>query len=74
MENVINLFGNDYNLEDLSDDQRRLLSQVQDLESQLRNLEMQIEQRQVAHSGFVNALMKSFETEAEPEAEEVANG
>ena len=74
MENVIKLFGNDYNLDDLSDDQRRLLSQVQDLESQLRNLEMQIVQRQVSHSGFINALMKSFEAEVEQEAEEAANG
>jgi len=76
MGNVINFLGNEHNVDDWTDDQKKMLDQITDLEAQMKTFEMQLEQRQVAHSAYVQALMNSLQEEVEEEAEEeeVANG
>lgn len=76
MGNVINFLGNEHNVDDWTDNQKKMLDQITDLEVQMKTFEMQLEQRQVAHSAYVQALMGSLQEEDEEEAkeEEVANG
>jgi len=76
MGNVINFLGNEHNVDDWTDNQKKMLDQITDLEAQMKTFEMQLEQRQVAHSAYVQALMNSLQEENEEESqeEEVANG
>ena len=76
MGNVINFLGNEHNVDDWNDNQKKMLDQITDLEAQMKTFEMQLEQRQVAHSAYVQALLTSLQEEVEEEAEEeeVANG
>jgi hypothetical protein len=76
MGNVINFLGNEHNVDDWTDNQKKMLDQITDLEAQMKTFEMQLEQRQVAHSAYVQALLTSLQEEVEEEAEEeeVANG
>tara|TARA_R100001129_G_C5254097_1_gene229216 strand:+ start:49 stop:291 length:243 start_codon:yes stop_codon:yes gene_type:complete len=80
MGNVINFLGNEHNVDDWTDNQKKMLDQITDLEAQMKTFEMQLEQRQVAHSAYVQALMNSLQEENEEELqkesqeEEVANG
>ena len=76
MGNVINFLGNEHNVDDWNDNQKKMLDQITDLEAQMKTFEMQLEQRQVAHSAYVQALLTSLQEEVQEEAEEeeVANG
>ena len=76
MGNVINFLGNEHNVDLWTDNQKKMLDQITDLEVQMKSFEMQLEQRQVAHSAYVQALMSSLQEETEEEAqeEEAANG
>ena len=76
MGNVINFLGIKHDVDDWTDDQKKMLDQITDLEAQMKTFVMQLEQRQVAHSAYVQALLNSLQEENEEEAQEdeVANG
>lgn len=67
-ENVININGTDYDPEDLSNDQKYIINQIQDLQTKENSFRFQLDQVRVAREVFVANLIKSLETE-EKEAE-----
>jgi|TARA_R110002012_G_scaffold97653_1_gene234474 hypothetical protein len=67
-KNVININGTDYDSEDLSNDQKYIINQIQDLQTKENSFRFQLDQVRVAREVFVANLIKSLETE-EKEAE-----
>ena len=67
-KNVININGTDYDSEDLNNDQKYIINQIQDLQTKENSLRFQLDQVRVAREVFVANLIKSLETE-EKEAE-----
>ena len=64
-ENVININGTDYDYEDLSNDQKYIINQIQDLQTKENSLRFQLDQVRVAREVFVANLIKSLETKDE---------
>ena len=62
-ENVININGTDYDPEDLSNDQKYIINQIQDLQTKENSFRFQLDQVRVAREVFVANLIKSLETE-----------
>ena len=67
-KNVININGTDYDSEDLNNDQKYIINQIQDLQTKENSFRFQLDQVRVAREVFVANLIKSLETE-EKEAE-----
>jgi|11BtaG_2_1085332.scaffolds.fasta_scaffold01609_4 nicotinamide mononucleotide adenylyltransferase len=59
-ESVINIDDKEYSLDDLDDNQRYLLMQVQDVTNNIRSLNMKIEQSQAALNVFRDTLVRSI--------------
>jgi len=59
-ESVINIDDKEYSLDDLDDNQRYLLMQVQDVTNNIRSLNMKIEQSQAALTVFRDTLVRSI--------------
>ena len=58
---TINLNDKDYNIEDLSDKARYIISQLQDLNQQSLQLKAKLDQVEVASKGFTNLLVEEVE-------------
>ena len=65
---MITLDGKEYLEDDLSETQKYMLAQIQDLDAKQYQLSFQKDQLQVAREAFSNALVQSIkQTEAEQE-------
>jgi len=71
--NVINIAGTDYNPEDLTDQQKYWIAQINDLQQKRQNSQFQLDQINVSLDGFTNALVESL-TVANEEIKEKLNG
>ena len=59
--NVVSINGQEIPEQDLSDNQRYLIMQIRDLETQINAIKMQLGQREVSLSAFTNLLIESVE-------------
>ena len=66
--NVINIAGTEYDPNDLTDQQKYWITQVQDLQSKRQAQQFQLDQVNVALDSFMNALIDSLK---DPEAAEL---
>ena len=66
--NVINIAGTEYDPNDLTDQQKYWIAQVQDLQVKRQTQQFQLDQINVALDSFMNALIDSFKA---PEAAEL---
>ena len=66
--NVINIAGTEYDPNDLTDQQKYWIAQVQDLQVKRQTQQFQLDQINVALDSFMNALIDSFK---DPEAAEL---
>ena len=66
--NVINIAGTEYDPNDLTDQQKYWIAQVQDLQVKRQTQQFQLDQINVALEIFMNALIDSFK---DPEAAEL---
>ncbi|MCS5550549.1 MAG: hypothetical protein NZ811_03420 [Gammaproteobacteria bacterium] len=58
---TINLNDKEYNIDDLSDKARYIISQLQDLNQQSLQLKAKLDQVEVASKGFTNLLVEEVE-------------
>ena len=73
--NVGNIGGTEYDPNDLTDQQKYLIAQVQDLQSKRQPIQFQLDQISVALDSFTNALISSLqETEETKTPKEKLNG
>jgi len=73
--NVVNIGGTEYDPNDLTDQQKYLIAQVQDLQSKRQSIQFQLDQISVALDSFTNALIDSLqETEETETPKEKLNG
>ena len=66
--NVINIAGTEYDPNDLTDQQKYWIAQVQNLQVKRQTQQFQLDQINVALDSFMNALIDSFK---DPEAAEL---
>ena len=66
--NVINIAGTEYDPNDLTNQQKYWIAQVQDLQVKRQTQQFQLDQINVALDSFMNALIDSFK---DPEAAEL---
>ena len=71
--NVISIAGTDYNPEDLTDQQKYWIAQINDLQQKRQNSQFQLDQINVSLDGFTNALVESL-TIINEEIKEKLNG
>lgn len=64
-ENKITINETEYNVDDLTQEQKYLVSQLQDLNSKQVNLQFQLDQIQAAKTVFSNTLSQLLEPQAE---------
>lgn len=57
----VNINGNDYNISDLTDEQRYFVNQVADIRSQQAQLKFKLDQFVVAENSFAQMLTDSLE-------------
>jgi hypothetical protein len=57
---MVNIDGTDYDLDDLSDTQKYMLNQVASLRGRISDARMNLDQLQVASSGFAKMLSDSM--------------
>lgn len=57
----VNINGNDYNISDLTDEQRYFVNQVADIRSQQAQLKFKLDQLVVAENSFAQMLTDSLE-------------
>ena len=60
-DNVVSINGQEIPEQDLSENQKYLIMQIRDLETQVNAIKMQLGQREVAMSTFTNLLIDSVE-------------
>ena len=53
----------DYNLEDLTEQQQRMVNHIADLDRKIRSTQFNLDQLSVGKDAFVNMLTASLETE-----------
>ena len=58
--NVVNIAGTEYDPSDLTDQQKYLIAQVQDLQSKRQAQQFQLDQINVALDSFMTALINSL--------------
>lgn len=68
---IVSIDGVEHVFEDLSDDQKRLVSHLVDLAGKIDQTKRSLEQFQVSHEAFLQGLRKSFEEVEVVEAVEV---
>lgn len=59
--NVVSINGQEIPEQDLSENQKYLIMQIRDLETQVNAIKMQLGQREVAMSTFTNLLIDTVE-------------
>jgi len=67
--NIISIDGTDYNPDDLNDQQKYYISQVQHLMQKANNMKFNLDQVQIAQNQFTSLLVESLK----PEEKEKAN-
>ena len=60
-DNVVSINGQEIPEQDLSENQKYLIMQIRDLETQVNAIKMQLGQREIALSTFTNLLIDSVE-------------
>jgi len=65
--NVININGEEYNYDDLSDTVKYCIAQINDLRTQLDAAKARVDQLNMAHDGFLNLLKIEMEKPQEGE-------
>lgn len=53
---VITINGTDYNVDDLTNDQKTLIAHIQDLDRKIRSAQFNLDQLNVGRDAFANAL------------------
>tara|TARA_R110000772_G_scaffold6127_1_gene21570 strand:+ start:1930 stop:2154 length:225 start_codon:yes stop_codon:yes gene_type:complete len=61
--NVINIEGKEYNPSDLTDQQKYLIAQVQDLQNKRQKAQFQLDQVAIAADSFMQKLLTSLSEE-----------
>jgi len=64
---TLNFNGTEYPLDELTEDQRYLIAQIQDIEAQLKQLNAKEHQARIAKEGFIELLGKTLEPEESTE-------
>ena len=74
-EPTLNFNEKHYRIDELSDNQKYLIAQIQDLETQIKQIEARLHQGQMAKKGFTDALEVTLEgmEQVPPPAEEPPN-
>jgi|TARA_R110001632_G_scaffold208371_1_gene332735 cytochrome c553 len=67
--NVINIEGKEYNPSDLTDQQKYLIAQVQDLQNKRQKAQFQLDQVAIAADSFMQQLLTSLSEKDVEEAE-----
>lgn len=60
-DNVINIDGKEYNYDELSDNVKYCIAQINDLRGQLDGARARVDQLNMAHDGFINLLKLEME-------------
>jgi hypothetical protein len=60
---TITINGTDYNVDDLSNDQKTLIAHIQDLDRKIRSAQFNLDQLNVGRDAFANALQSSLSAE-----------
>ena len=63
--NVVSIAGTDYDPDDLTDQQKYWIAQVQDLQGKRQAAQFQLDQITVAADSFMNSLIQSLSDETE---------
>ena len=63
--NVININGNEYNQDEMTANQRYIIRQIKDLQTQEDELAFQLDQKKIAKNAFTRALINSVEEKDE---------
>ena len=58
---TISIDGKEYNIDELSDQQKAVLAQINDIQQKLANLQFQADQLTVAKDAFIGILKQSLE-------------
>ena len=66
---MITIDGTEYTEEQLTDTQKYLVAQVQDIQGKMQNLQFQLDQLNVAKDAFSNQIVTSVREAQEAEAE-----
>ena len=66
-EQTVTLDGVKYKLKDFNNDQLYWVSQIQNINSKVNSLKMDLDQLQVANNFFIDQIRNSFETGKEKE-------
>ncbi len=69
---IVNVDGTEYNIEDMTQEQRQLLDHVVDLERKLASIDFQRQQLQVGRDAFFNGLKAALEKKPESYLDEPA--
>ena len=74
-EPTLNFNAKHYRIDELSDNQKYLIAQIQDLETQIKQIEARLHKGQMAKKGFTDALEVTLEgmEQVPPPAEETSN-
>jgi hypothetical protein len=70
-ENVVSIAGTDYDPDDLTDQQKYWIAQVQDLQGKRQAAQFQLDQITVAADSFMNSLIRSLSDETEDPKEKL---
>jgi len=69
--NVVSIAGTDYDPDDLTDQQKYWIAQVQDLQGKRQAAQFQLDQITVAADSFMNSLIQSLSDETEDPKEKL---
>lgn len=61
--NVITINDKDYNIEDLTDNQKALIAHIQDLDRKINNTKFNLDQLNVGKEAFIDMLISSLSEE-----------
>ena len=70
-ENVVSIAGTDYDPDDLTDQQKYWIAQVQDLQGKRQAAQFQLDQISASADSFMNSLIQSLSDETEDPKEKL---
>ena len=70
-ENVVSIAGTDYDPDDLTDQQKYWIAQVQDLQGKRQAAQFQLDQISASADSFMNSLIRSLSDETEDPKEKL---
>ena len=68
-KNIVNINGDEYNREDMSDHQNYFVEQVRDLQAKRQQAQFQVDQLTAALDFFTKALMESLSDDSKEETD-----